>query len=163
MRRKDSLVRHTRNVHSNAILTKKRKYLDQSDVSDDNTTYPPLQRSDNDDWRLNQAPGFTRDEPLHHSDSVPDWHPLQPYVSKESASWNQHGSGMLLETKANNLMSNEKYFEEHQIQFKHPFSMMLAGSRRTGKTHFSKNILLKNHAHRRGSMFLRNASRRLIY
>ena len=30
------------------------------------------------------------------------------------------------------------------IQFKHPFSMILSGNRRTGKTHFTKTLILKS-------------------
>ena len=30
------------------------------------------------------------------------------------------------------------------IQFKHPFSMILSGNRRTGKTHFTKTLILRN-------------------
>ena len=31
-----------------------------------------------------------------------------------------------------------------QVQFVHPFTMTLAGNRRTGKTHFTKTLLLRN-------------------
>ena len=34
--------------------------------------------------------------------------------------------------------------DEADLKFKHPFSMLLCGSRRTGKTHFVKTLLLKN-------------------
>ena len=35
-------------------------------------------------------------------------------------------------------------FNEDDIKFKHPFTMVLSGNRRTGKTHFTKILLLKN-------------------
>ena len=38
----------------------------------------------------------------------------------------------------------EPTFNEEQLRFEHPFSMQLAGNRRTGKTHFTKELLLKN-------------------
>ncbi len=30
------------------------------------------------------------------------------------------------------------------VKFKHPFSMLISGGRRTGKTHFTKTLLLRN-------------------
>lgn len=38
----------------------------------------------------------------------------------------------------------EQTFDGEQLCFEHPFSMQLAGNRRTGKTHFTKMLLLKN-------------------
>ena len=38
----------------------------------------------------------------------------------------------------------EQTFDEKQLRFEHPFSMQLAGNRRTGKTQFTKELLLKN-------------------
>lgn len=34
--------------------------------------------------------------------------------------------------------------DEDELQFKHPFTMKLSGNRRTGKTHFTKTLLLMN-------------------
>ena len=33
---------------------------------------------------------------------------------------------------------------EHELPFKHPFSMILTGGRRSGKTYFTKTLLLRN-------------------
>ena len=41
---------------------------------------------------------------------------------------------------------NERRVFEAETQFKHPFSMTLAGNRRTGKTQFAKELLLKSRA-----------------
>ena len=38
----------------------------------------------------------------------------------------------------------EQTYDEEQLRFAHLFSMQLAGNRRTGKTHFTKTLLLKN-------------------
>ena len=38
----------------------------------------------------------------------------------------------------------EQTYDEEQLRFAHPFSMQLEGNRRTGKTHFTKTLLLKN-------------------
>ena len=35
-------------------------------------------------------------------------------------------------------------FSEHDIQFKHPFSMMIAGPRRSGKSEFTKKLILNS-------------------
>ena len=34
--------------------------------------------------------------------------------------------------------------DANEIKFKHPFTMKLSGNRRTGKTYFTKNLILKN-------------------
>ena len=111
---KDSLARHKIIVHNDSTVvappTRKRKYLD---VSDDEESYPPLERSDNDGWKLNQAPDFAREESLQRSNALPDHNT----VSRR------------------NMFSHQALAPRSQpFKFKHPFCMMVAGPSRSGKT-----------------------------
>ena len=119
--RKDSLARHKIIVHNVSTVvappTKKRKYLDGSD---DEESYPPLERSDNDSWKLNQAPGFAREESLQRSDAVPDCNT----VSRR------------------NMFSHQALAPRLQLfKFKHRFCMMVAGPSRSGKTQWVVRLL----------------------
>ena len=108
---KDSLVRHKKTVHG---VASKRKSMDEQNVED----YPPLERSDG--WKLNQSPGFVRDQPLERSNAVPD----QNVVSKRNVFGYQS-----LEPR------------KHLFKFKHPFCMMVAGPSRSGKTQWVVQLL----------------------
>ena len=115
---KDSLVSHNINIHaSNALLTKKRKYLDESES---NEPYPPLERSNNDGWKLKQVPGFAREESLQRSDAVPDHNT----VSRR------------------NIFGHQALATRSQpFKFKHPFCMMVAGPSQSGKTQWVVRLL----------------------
>ena len=105
--RKDSLTRHESTVHG-VTSVGKRKYLDESES---NEPYPPLERSNNDGWKLKQVPGFAREESLQRSDAVPDHNT----VSRR------------------NMFGHQALAPRSQpFKFKHPFCMMVAGPSRSG-------------------------------
>ena len=121
--RSDNLKRHKLNKHGiETSTTKKRKYLDVTNGSGDEE-YPPLERQNNDGWKLNQpqSPGFARHEPLQRSNAVPD----------HEVRW---GKSDMFDEQA--LVSST-----HPFKFKHPFCMMVTGPSRSGKTHWVLRLL----------------------
>ena len=42
------------------------------------------------------------------------------------------------------LIINMEVYSEDDIKFKHPFSMMIAGPRRSGKTEFTRKLILNS-------------------
>ena len=120
---KDSLVRHKRTVHGDtATSLKKRKHLDVTNGSSDDE-YPPLERQNNDGWKLNQpqSPGFARHVSLQRSNAVPD----------HEVRWGKR-----------NMFDEQVLVSSfHPFKFKHPFCMMVTGPSRSGKTQWVLRLL----------------------
>ena len=112
--RKYTLKQHKLKIHE-----RKRKYLDENN-SDDDESYPPLERSDNDAWKFNQTPGFAGYESLIRSDAVPE-----NDIVRGPNSFAHQG-----------LTPRSEPFK-----FKHPFCMMVAGPSRSGKTQWVVKLL----------------------